>query len=351
MRKIDNRIRLTAQLINIEDGYHIWSQTYDRELNDIFAIQDEVANHIATALVESFAGLSTRWLGGRTVSQHHRPTGRDVSTGGGAHRAELQRAIELFATALEHDARFAPAYAAMADTWLLLSIYGNIDTMKATRKAEAMIEKALEIDPGSEEAFAALGLARWQIGQMDAAESALRQAVELNENYVPAQLWLAGLMGQQGRYPEESQVLEKAMALDPLNELLAVNYSKNLAVRGNWAEGKELMQGLIDCVRIPPYCFAPCPVTSWRLETWWKAGVSQTAPGCYSRMIPEDISVLAQSWVLLGNVEEAERIIREGLEKSGQERQPSSHLLDDFDGPASLRGSGDAGARSDVGIW
>jgi len=318
VRKIDNRIRLTAQLINIEDGYHIWSQTYDRELNDIFAIQDEVANHIATALVESFAGLSTK-LVGRTdsfaASQAYR-TGR-------IHwwrrtPAELQRAIELFATALEHDARFAPAYAAMADTWLLLSIYGNIDTMKATRKAEAMIEKALEIDPGSEEAFAALGLARWQIGQMDAAESALRQAVELNENYVPAQLWLAGLMGQLGRYPEESLVLEKAMALDPLNELLAVNYSKNLAVRGNWAEGKELMQGLIDLR--PDSTILLRAMSGYELmhgnlvEGWNLANRAwQLQPDD-----PEDISVLAQTWVMLGDLEEAERITLQGLEKSGK---------------------------------
>ena len=318
VRKIDNRIRLTAQLINIEDGFHIWSQTYDRELTDIFTIQDEVANHIATALVESFAGLTTR-LVGRTdsfaASQAYR-TGR-------IHwwrrtPAELQRAIELFATALEHDARFAPAYAAMADTWLLLSAYGNVSTVKATRKAEAMIVKALEVDPESEEAFAALGLARWQIGQMDAAESALRQSVELNENYVPAQLWLAGLLGDQGRYPEESQVLEKAMALDPLNELLAVNYSKNLAVRGNWAEGKELMQGLIDLrpdSTILLRAMSGYEMKAGNLVEGWnlanRAWLLQPDD-------PEDISVLAWTWVMLGDIEEAERIIRQGLEKSGQ---------------------------------
>ena len=231
---------------------------------------------------------------------------------------ELQRAIELFATALEHDARFAPAYAAMADTWLLLSLYGNVSTVKATRKAEAMIVKALEVDPESEEAFAALGLARWQIGQMDAAESALRQSVELNENYVPAQLWLAGLMGDQGRYPEESQVLEKAMALDPLNELLAVNYSKNLAVRGNWAEGKELMQGLIDLR--PDSTILLRAMSGYEL----KAGNLVEGWNLANRAWrlqpddPEDISVLAWTLVMLGDIEEAERIIRQGLEKSGQ---------------------------------
>jgi len=318
VRKIDNRVRLTAQLINIEDGFHIWSQTYDRELTDIFALQDEVANHIATALVESFAGLSIQPVG-RTdsfaASQAYR-TGRIHwwrRTPG-----ELQRAIELFAKALEHDARFAPAYAAMADTWLLLSLYGNVNTLKATRKAEAMIVKALEIDPGSEEAFAALGLARMQIGQMDAAESALRQAMELNENYVPAQLWLAGLLGDLGRYPEEHLVLEKAMTLDPLNELLAVNYANNLSVRGNWAEGKELMQGLIELR--PDSTILLRKMAAFELEHgnlvegWNLANRAwQLQPDD-----PEDISALARTWLSLGEIEEAERIIHQGLENSGQ---------------------------------
>ena len=320
VRKIGNRIRLTAQLINIEDGFHIWSQTYDRELTDIFAIQDEVANHIATALVESFAGLSTT-LVGRTdslaASQAYR-TGRLHwwrRTPG-----ELQRAIELFATALEHDARFAPAYAAMADTWLLLSLYGNVSTIKATRKAEAMIEKALEIDPGSEEAFAALGLARWQIGQMDAAESALRQAVELNENYIPAQLWLAGLLGELGRYPEERLVLEKAMEIDPLNELLAVNYANNLSVTGDWAAGKEILQRLVDLR--PDSTILLRSMSGYELlhgnlvEGWGFAHRAwQLQPDN-----PDDISTLARTWVLLGEFEEAERMIVQGLEKSGQNK-------------------------------
>ena len=318
VRKIGNRVRLTAQLINIEDGYHIWSQTYDRELTDIFAIQDEVANNIATELVNSFTGLSTTSTG-RTdsfaASQAYR-TGR-------LHwwrrtPAELQRAIELFATALEHDAGFAPAYAAMADTWLLLSLYGNISTLKATRKAETMIVKALEIDPESEEAYAALGLARWQIGQMDAAESALRQAVELNENYVPAQLWLAGLLGAQGRYPEEHLVLEKAMTIDPLNELLAVNYSGNLSVRGDWAEGKELMQGLIELrpdSTILLRFMAGLELAHGNLVEGW--GFANRAWQLQPDN-PEDISALAKTWLSLGEVEKAEHLILRGLEKSGQ---------------------------------
>jgi TolB-like protein/Tfp pilus assembly protein PilF len=318
VRTAGNRIRLTAQLINVEDGYHIWSQSYDRELDDIFAIQDEVANNIATALVDSFDGLSTRAqvrTDSLAASQAYR-TGR-------LHwwrrtPSELQRAIELFANALEHDPRFAPAYAAMADTWLLLSMYGNISVMKAIQRANPMIDKALAIDPESSEAFAALGLARWQIGQMDAAESALRQAVRLNEDYIPAQLWLAGILSELGRYPEENLVLDNAMRLDPLNELLAVNYSKNLSMRGDWEGGKELLQGLVDLRPDSTMLLrfmAGHEIQHGNLAAGW---VLANRAWQLQPENPEDIASLARTWIMLGDLEEAETLILGGLEQSDQ---------------------------------
>jgi len=318
VRTSGDRIRLTAQLINVEDGFHIWSKFYDRELTDIFAIQDEVASMIATALVDSFEGLAAK-PASRTdslaASQAYR-TGR-------LHwwrrtPSELQKAIELFATALEHDAGFAPAYAAMADTWLLLSLYGNITTIKATEKAQRMIDKALALDPESAEAFAALGLARWQIGQMDAAESALRQAVELNADYIPAQLWLAGVLGQEGRYPEEHLVLQQAMQRDPLNELLMVNYANNLSIRGDWVAGREMLGGLLELrpdSTILLRFMSKMELLNGNLVAGWKLAnrAYQLQPDN-----PEDIAALASTWVLLGDPEEAERLVLHGLETSDQ---------------------------------
>ena len=318
VRTSGDRIRLTAQLINVEDGFHIWSKDYDRELTDVFEIQDEVATSIASALVDSFDGLETR------------PTSRSDSLAATqAYRTgrlhwwrrtptELQQAIEMFATALEHDAQFAPAYAAMADTWLLLSLYGNVDKVKAIEKAQQMIDKALAIDPESAEAFAALGLARWQIGQMDAAESALRQSVELNPEYIPAQLWLAGVIGQQGRYPEEHLVLQQAMQRDPLNELLMVNYAGNLSTRGDWETGRESLGELLalrpDSTILLRF-MSKMELYNGNLVEGWKLAnrAYQLQPDN-----PEDIAVLAGTWVQLGETEEAERLLLEGLKDSEQ---------------------------------
>ena len=318
VRTSGDRIRLTAQLINVEDGYHIWSKDYDREVTDVFQIQDEVASNIALALVESFDGLQTK-PAARTdslaASQAYR-TGR-------LHwwrrtPTEIQKAIEMFAQALEHDAQFAPAYAAMADSWLLLSLYGNVTKLKATEKAQDMIDKALAIDPESAEAFAALGLARWQIGQMDAAESALRHATELNEDYIPAQLWLAGVLGVLGRFPEEHLVLKNAMAKDPLNELLVVNYAGNLSTRGDWETGRALLRDLLELrpdSTMLLRSLAKMELSNGNLVEGWKLANRsyQLAPED-----PEEIATLASTWVLLGDVDQAERLLLEGLKSSDQ---------------------------------
>jgi TolB-like protein/Tfp pilus assembly protein PilF len=314
IRKSGDRIRLTAQLINVEDGYHIWSNSYDRELDDVFAIQDEVASAIATALVDSFDGLKqqpasrTRDLAAfeayRTGRLHWWRRSPD----------ELQKAITLFAEALEHDPAYAPAYAAMADSWLLLAMYGNLTNMKATERAMPMIEKALEIDPESSEAFAALGLARWQIGQLDAAESALRQAIKLNDDYIPAYLWLGGLLGEIGRLPEQSQVLQQAMVLDPLNELLAINVAGNLSAQGDYQAAMDLLKELV--------ALRPDSATLLRIMAGYamKGGDLvagwQYASQSYD-LEPESpvvIETLAGAWESVGVMDKAESLLREGLD-------------------------------------
>jgi TolB-like protein/Flp pilus assembly protein TadD len=317
IRKSGDRIRLTAQLINVEDGYHIWSNSFDRELDDVFAIQDEVASAIASALVDSFSGLEQK-----PASRTSDLAAFEAYRTGRLHwwrrsPDELQKAITLFANALEHDPAFAPAYAAMADSWLLLSMYGNLTNMKATERAMPMIEKALEIDPGSSEAFAALGLARWQIGQRDAAESALRQSIKLNDDYIPAYLWLGGLLGELGRLPEQRQVLEQAMLLDPLNELLAINVAGNLSRQGDYEAGKALLQDLVslrpDSATLLRTMSGHAMKNGDLVEGWQYANRSYDL----DPDSPAVIETLAGAWSMVGESDKAERLLLEGLEIAG----------------------------------
>ena len=317
IRKAGDRIRMTAQLINVEDGYHIWSESYDRKLDDVFAIQDEIASAIAAALVDSFSGLEQA-----PASRTSDLAAFEAFRTGRLHwwrrsPDELQKAITLCAKALEHDPLFAPAYAAIADSWLLLALYGNLTNMEATERAMPMIEKALAIDPESAEGFAALGLARWQIGQLDAGESALRQALSLNEDYIPAFLWLGGLLGEAGRLPEQRQVLQQAMALDPLNELLAVNFAKNLIAQGDYAAGKDLLQDLV--------VVKPDSVTLLRTLSGYSISAGELVAGwLYANRSyalepgsPAVIEALAGAWQSVGMNDEAERLLLDGLEIAG----------------------------------
>jgi TolB-like protein/Flp pilus assembly protein TadD len=318
IRSAGNRIRLTAQLINVDDGYHIWSKTYDRQLDDIFAMQDEIASSIAKALVQSFTGLEQKSVGktDNIAAANAYRTGR-------LHwwrrtPASLERALGFFAEALEQDAGFAPAYAAMGDTWMLLSLYGNVTPMKAAEKAQPMIEKALAIDPESAEAFAALGLARWRIGQYDSAESSLRRATELNEDYIPAQLWLAGVLADLGRYPEEYAVLEHAMRLDPLNELLAVNYAENHRMRGDFATARQMMQKLIDLrpdSTMLLRSLSAQDMAQGELVEGWKLA---HRAWLLEPDNPADTAALAKTWMALGEMDEAEKLLTAGLDKSSQ---------------------------------
>lgn len=315
VRTSGNRVRLTAQLINVDNGFHQWSKNYDREMSDIFAIQDEVASEIATALVDSFEGLEVA-PGGRAdnlaAAEAYR-TGRLMWWR--RTPEDLQKAAEHFAEALQHDPTFAPAYAALADTWLLLSLYGNLGTMEAIEKANPMIEKALAMDPTSAEAFAALGLARSHLEQNDAAESALRHAIQLNPNYVPAHLWLSTTLEAQGRYPEQQLVLEQAMELDPLNELLAVNFASNLSIRGEWERAREMLTDLI--------AFRPDSTTMLRSLAAHEMIHGNLVEGFRlafrSHSLqpddPSDISALAQAWLSLGAYDDAEKLLADGMEQ------------------------------------
>ncbi len=320
LRTSGNQIRLTAQLINVTDGYHIWSKTYDRELNDIFAIQDEIAKAISESLVESFDGISElRSPFASTdvlASQQAYNTARLHWWRRGPE--ELQLAIAKFGEAIKADPDFAPAYSGLADSWLLLSSYGNISPDEAITKAQPLISHALELNPQSAEAFASLGLARWQIGQHDAAESSLRRAIELNDSYVPAKLWLAGVIADQGRLPENRLILEEALEQDPLNELLNINLGSLYFQFGEYDLGMERLQEI--------HAIKPNSAMILRNMANWASNYGRMADAwTWSQqsveLSPNDplaLTAAAQAWMDLGDFGQAQKVLDQALEVAAE---------------------------------
>ena len=316
IRRSGGKVRITAQLIEAQSDRHLWSQSYDREMADIFTIQDEVAAAIVALLVDSFdepklnPDSRTKSLAAFEAYRTGRLRWWRRSI------PELHQSIDLFTQAIEHDPGFAPAYAALADSSMLLVLYGDMHITEGEEIAEGMVEKALELDPESAEAYAALGLSRLVVGRKLEGETALRMAIDLDPAYIPAYVWLSALLSDLGRVPEEGAELLEAMSMDPLNELLTINYAENLQVRGDNEGAKSTLESLI---RLQPKhtgllsSLSGVALKSGNLVEAWTA-----AKQAYD-LEPENVVVIigmATAWMELGEFAEAEKVWLAGIEQN-----------------------------------
>jgi TolB-like protein/Tfp pilus assembly protein PilF len=219
VRKDKERLRITAQLINVANGYHIWSEQFDRELDDIFAIQNEIAlaiveklkirlvPHERSRLVEkrtSNLAAHEAYLKGRYFWNQRGPG--------------LKKAVDLFKLALAEDDNYADAYVGLADTYALLAFYGYRPPTEVMPKAKDAVHRALEIDETLAEAHSSLGFIHtifdWD---WDSASKEFERALELNPSYSPARYWRTNLLMTQGRLEEAVSEISHSLEYDPLS--------------------------------------------------------------------------------------------------------------------------------------
>lgn len=223
VRKAADRIRITAQLINVFDGYHLWSEKFDRNLKDVFAIQDEISE----AIVHN---LKVKLLEGEREAVFKRYTenleGYNLYLKGiyflRMYTAEgFEKATEFFQTALQKDPDYALAYAGLAEIFYAITFWGNVPPREAYPKAKEFAQKALERDDAVGEAHAALGLVytfyewNWQ-----EAERELKRALELNPNSSITHLSYSWYLTLTRRHEEAVAEAKIAQALDPLSALI-----------------------------------------------------------------------------------------------------------------------------------
>ena len=192
VRKADNKLRITAQLINVADGFRLWSQSFDREMQDVFAIQDDITRAIMAALKL------------RLASRADQPLVKLPTTSTEAYELYLkgrffwnQRGIGLkkaqhyFELALIEDPDYVLAMSGLADTYSLLNWYGYLPPREAIPKATAVAKRALQLDPQLAEAHTSLGFCQLcKSRDLAGAEREFRRAIELNPRTVPARYWL-----------------------------------------------------------------------------------------------------------------------------------------------------------------
>jgi TolB-like protein/DNA-binding winged helix-turn-helix (wHTH) protein/Tfp pilus assembly protein PilF len=219
VRKDGTRVRITAQLIDVATDSHLWSATFDREVNDIFAIQDEIAKQVAAALqIELLGAELADTLGSRTDNIE----AYDAYLLGMHYRRMLRiednpRVRQSFLRAIELDPGYAAAYAGLAIAVLTAHSNGIMDRDAAFADAEGAIARALDLDPGLALAYVARGqLARFR-GDFGAADADFRHAIDLQPSLADAYFHRMFALGGLGRFAEARASLEKALELDPLN--------------------------------------------------------------------------------------------------------------------------------------
>ncbi len=194
VRKSGTTVRITAQLVQVEDGFHLWSATYDRELTDVFAIQDEIANEILKQLRSKLLGddvvIATAQRTSPEVYELYLQAKQRIYT---RIRPEIETAVDELDEAIQLDQEYAPTFAQRGIATMLLSDqqYGSIPDDEANRRAKRYIDQSLRLDPDLAEAWAGLGLYNTN-GALDTEASidALVKALSINPNLIDASNWL-----------------------------------------------------------------------------------------------------------------------------------------------------------------
>lgn len=223
VRREARRVRITAQLVQVSDQSQLWSETYERDAGNVFAIQGDVAQRVA-------GSLALELLPGRKAALGRAPTRNEA-----AYDAYLQgryywnkrteegftRGIAYFQQAVRDDPDFAPGHAGLADAYNLLANYGTLPPKDSIPRAKEAARTALEIDPALAEAHASLGWARLVYDRdWKGAETSFRQAIELDPAYPSAHQWYAYLLRALGRHAEALAEARRAEDLDPLSIIL-----------------------------------------------------------------------------------------------------------------------------------
>jgi TolB-like protein/Tfp pilus assembly protein PilF len=229
VRKDNNRVRITAQLVKANDGFHLWSETYDRNLTDIFAIQDEIARAITDALAveldltdgqQTLASVST----GNMEAYDRYLEAKGLI----ARRLDFQRAINLLNQATELDPDFAPGWAAGAQAHSLAIYYLKINPEEYKNTAEAMARRALEIDPELATAYSVLGDVYRDRYEWGEARQSYLHALALNPDDSEANEQYAQMLWRVSYFDEALKYSSRAIELDPLSW---VNLTVHAALR------------------------------------------------------------------------------------------------------------------------
>jgi len=306
VRKMGNRVRITAQLIEASSDSHLWSQTYDRELDDIFAVQDEIAAAISEALKMKLALVAgeavqpTAIRAANTDAYDAYLRGRELIYLRG--RQNLQEAVRHLERSLRLDEMFAPAHAQLAIATLL---YKAPTWEEAKRKAIRHLDRAQELEPDLAEAHAGQALLTLSSDPQSAIEHA-RKALASNPNYGDAMLWMYLPLANLGRYEEAFATLKQVLVTDPLSVAGRINYAFWLGAIGRFEEAHEMADQLL--VQRPASAYIAHAETSFIWEGKIAEGLSWALRSQAAETRHYTAGFLVGVLIIIGEYEEARRV-------------------------------------------
>ncbi|MEE8576179.1 MAG: protein kinase [candidate division Zixibacteria bacterium] len=247
VQRENDRVRIRAQLIKVSDDAHLWSDTYDRDLESIFSVQDEISRSIVDVMKIKLLGTDELALERRGTESLDAYSAYSQGRFLWRKRTEqhIRNSIEVFTAATELDSNYAEAWSGLADAWSVLPGYSQTPREDVSPKAWEAAERALKLNSELCEAHASMGLILWFDKEHEEAEKEFLRAIELNSGYVWAHTWFSSLLVDMGRTDESTAQLEISLQLDPLNN---VSLSKLAQRKANDQpeEAEKLYQRLIE---------------------------------------------------------------------------------------------------------
>jgi len=310
VQKSNDQVRVNVQLINALTDAHLWAETFDRKLTDIFAVESEIAKSVAENLNARLNGRAEEVLAERPTEN---PEAHELYLKGRylwnrRNTASLRKAGDYFQQAIDLDPNYALAYAGLADVHSLLPIYAGTAPKDDVPKALAAARKAVELDGNLAEAHTSLGNALLFNWQLKLAEQEFRRALELNPNYATAHQWLAECLQGQGRFPESLAENERAHELDPLSLIIHASYASTLSAVARYDDAVKQAREALE--------LAPDLVPGHEIlgQTYEEQGKLDQAIAEYRKAneitpTPANFAMLAHAYAKTGRMAEARKIL------------------------------------------
>ena len=318
VRKSGNRLRVTAQLVKVRDGFHLWSERYDREMKDVFDIQDDISRAIVAALEVQLGGqVDTKLVRPQTASME----AYELYVKGRGHWNQrglgLKKSLYFFELALLEDPNYVLAWSGLADAYFMLGIYDLLPSREALTKAKTTAEKAVALDDNSAEAHCSLGIVRgWCDWDLNGSEQHLLKALELNSNYSWARCWYGWLLILMGRDQESIAQNRRAVEGDPLSRTAHLYLGMSFNSLRWFAEALPALRRSLELD--PNFAIGHLQLgrAYWFLRDREAALVELHRAVELSGRLPMFLSTLGQALALSGDVAQARQIQRELAERT-----------------------------------